>query len=308
MAKMSTIEEHSGSRMASSSSSASSPQQYRSRFGDTTLTKVFVGGLAWETPTEELHRHFEPFGDILEAVIISDKATGRSKGYGFVTFRDQEAARRAVADPNPVIDGRRANCNIASFGRQRTSPRQQVSGRSQQEGSTPQGVGPAYGRVPAQVGPQVIYPAPYGCDQHQPLEVGCCFRYMAYPPEYGYQQVSSPSSKAAVYSPQMASYYCQQMYGPTTPTNVGPSPYHHHYPNLGLGYSLQSPRAGFPSLPQGPRTTLMHYPASPMEGLFVPPQLHAPQHASTALNPPQDAQALHEPSSTSGANTDDQDA
>ncbi|RRT77325.1 hypothetical protein B296_00028871 [Ensete ventricosum] len=68
--------------MASSSSSAPSPQ-YRSRFGDTTLTKVFVGGLAWETPTEELHRYFEQFGEILEAVIISDKITGRSKGYGF---------------------------------------------------------------------------------------------------------------------------------------------------------------------------------------------------------------------------------
>ncbi|XP_074556374.1 uncharacterized protein LOC141812226 [Curcuma longa] len=288
------MEEHSGSRMASSSPSASSPQQYRSRFGDTTLTKVFVGGLAWETPTEELRRHFEPFGDILEAVIISDKATGRSKGYGFVTFRDPEAAQRAVADQNPVIDGRRANCNIASMGRQRASPRQQgtidvpfVSGRSQHEGSTPQGMGPAHGRVPAQVGPQVIYPTPYG--------------YMSYPPEYGYQQ-------AAVYSPQMASYYCQQMYGPTSPTNVGPSPYHHHYPNLGLGYSLQSPRAGFPSLPQGPRPPLMHYPASSMEGLFIPSQLHAPQHAVTPLNPAQDAQALHERSSTSGANTDDQDA
>lgn len=93
--------------------------------------------------------------------------------------------------------------------------------------------------------------------------------------------------QAAVYSPQMASYYCQQMYGPTSPTNVGPSPYHHHYSNLGLGYSLQSPRAGFPSLPQGPRTPLMQYPASPMEGLFIPSQLHAPQHAATPLNPAQ---------------------
>lgn len=56
------------------------------QFGDTTLTKVFVGGLAWETPKEALREHFEKFGDILEAVIISDKLTGRSKGYGFVCF------------------------------------------------------------------------------------------------------------------------------------------------------------------------------------------------------------------------------
>lgn len=57
---------------------------YRSQFGDTTLTKVFVGGLAWETPTDEMRNYFEQFGDILEAVIISDKNTGKSKGYGFV--------------------------------------------------------------------------------------------------------------------------------------------------------------------------------------------------------------------------------
>lgn len=57
---------------------------YRSQFGDTTFTKVFVGGLAWETPTEEMRTYFEQFGDILEAVIITDKNTGKSKGYGFV--------------------------------------------------------------------------------------------------------------------------------------------------------------------------------------------------------------------------------
>lgn len=51
---------------------------------DTTLTKVFVGGLAWETPKEAMKEHFDKYGEILEAVIISDKLTGRSKGYGFV--------------------------------------------------------------------------------------------------------------------------------------------------------------------------------------------------------------------------------
>lgn len=60
---------------------------YRSQFGDTTLTKVFVGGLAWETPTEEMSKYFEQFGEILEAVIINDKDTGKSKGYGFVSSR-----------------------------------------------------------------------------------------------------------------------------------------------------------------------------------------------------------------------------
>jgi hypothetical protein len=61
------------------------PQPPAPAFGDTTLTKVFVGGLAWETHKDALREHFERYGDILEAVIISDKLTGRSKGYGFVS-------------------------------------------------------------------------------------------------------------------------------------------------------------------------------------------------------------------------------
>ncbi|KAK4753075.1 hypothetical protein SAY87_021873 [Trapa incisa] len=85
--------------------------------GDTTFTKVFVGGLAWETRSDSLRRYFEQFGVVLEADVIRDKNTGRSKGYGFVTFQDPEAAKRACADPTPLIDGRWANCNLASFGR-----------------------------------------------------------------------------------------------------------------------------------------------------------------------------------------------
>ncbi|XP_031385276.1 RNA-binding protein 24-like isoform X2 [Punica granatum] len=92
------------------------------QFGDTTYTKVFVGGLAWETQKDTMKKYFEQFGDILEAVVITDKATGRSKGYGFVTFREPEAAMRACVDASPVIDGRRANCNLASLGVQRSKP------------------------------------------------------------------------------------------------------------------------------------------------------------------------------------------
>lgn len=148
-------------------------QHYRSPFGDTTFTKVFVGGLAWETPTEEMRKYFQKFGDILEAVIITDKNTGKSKGYGFVTFRDPDSARQACADPNPMIDGRRANCNIASFGRPRPSP---PRGRNQGGGSYhggAQSASSSYSGVtapsppppppppPPLPPPSVIYP-PYG--------------------------------------------------------------------------------------------------------------------------------------------------
>lgn len=89
---------------------------------DTTYTKIFVGGLAWETQRDTMKIYFEQFGEILEAVVITDKATGRSKGYGFVTFKDPEAAFRACQNPSPVIDGRRANCNLASLGAQKNRP------------------------------------------------------------------------------------------------------------------------------------------------------------------------------------------
>ncbi|KAI4324039.1 hypothetical protein L6164_023607 [Bauhinia variegata] len=98
------------------------PANLASQFGDTTYTKVFVGGLAWETQKETMKKYFEQFGEILEAVVITDKATGRSKGYGFVTFREPEAAMRACVDAAPVIDGRRANCNLACLGVQRSKP------------------------------------------------------------------------------------------------------------------------------------------------------------------------------------------
>lgn len=57
---------------------------HSTQFGDTTYTKVFVGGLAWETQRDTMRNYFEQFGDILEAVVITDRVTGRSKGYGFV--------------------------------------------------------------------------------------------------------------------------------------------------------------------------------------------------------------------------------
>ncbi|KAF9589253.1 hypothetical protein IFM89_021692 [Coptis chinensis] len=64
-------------------------------------------------------RYFDQFGDILEAVVITDRITGRSKDYGFVTFGDTEVAKRACLDPSPA---RRANWNLASLGRPHPPP------------------------------------------------------------------------------------------------------------------------------------------------------------------------------------------
>ncbi|XP_072412933.1 RNA-binding protein 38-like [Chiloscyllium punctatum] len=83
---------------------------------DTTFTKIFVGGLPYHTNDSSLRKYFEVFGDIEEAVVITDRQTGKSRGYGFVTMADRVAADRACKDPNPIIDGRKANVNLAYLG------------------------------------------------------------------------------------------------------------------------------------------------------------------------------------------------
>ncbi|XP_043080376.1 RNA-binding protein 38 [Puntigrus tetrazona] len=89
---------------------------------DTTFTKIFVGGLPYHTTDASLRKYFETFGDIDEAVVITDRQTGKSRGYGFVTMIDKSAAERACKDPNPIIDGRKANVNLAYLGAKPRSP------------------------------------------------------------------------------------------------------------------------------------------------------------------------------------------
>ncbi|KAK6939177.1 RNA recognition motif domain, partial [Dillenia turbinata] len=214
----------------SGSSSSSGYQFLSSPFGDTTFTKVFVGGLAWETQSDTMRRYFEQFGDILEAVVITDKNTGRSKGYGFVTFREPEAAKRACADPTPIIDGRRANCNLASLGRPR--PSLPYAGRLRPAGPYLSSLQPARGAYVGSFGYQ--QPVPYNYQQgfiYPP------YGYAAYGPEYVYQQ--------GVYNPYVGQQYLQ-IYGVPGPVNTPVYPYgqmnqnipgNHGYPTV-QGYAM----------------------------------------------------------------------
>uniref|UniRef100_A0A0K2UA63 RRM domain-containing protein n=1 Tax=Lepeophtheirus salmonis TaxID=72036 RepID=A0A0K2UA63_LEPSM len=83
---------------------------------DTTHTKLFVGGLPYHTTDKSLREHFEVFGEIEEAVVITDRTTGKSRGYGFVIMQNKDDAERACKEPNPIIDGRKANVNLAFLG------------------------------------------------------------------------------------------------------------------------------------------------------------------------------------------------
>ncbi|BES92248.1 RNA Hypothetical protein region containing protein 1 [Nesidiocoris tenuis] len=104
---------------AAAAAAASSPPPNGGGGGhhkDTTWTKLFVGGLPYHTTDKSLREHFAVFGDIEEAVVITDRQTGKSRGYGFVIMGDRPAAERACKDPNPIIDGRKANVNLAILG------------------------------------------------------------------------------------------------------------------------------------------------------------------------------------------------
>jgi hypothetical protein len=76
--------------------------------------KLFVGGLSWETTTEDLTTAFSRFGTILDATVIFDRATGRSRGFGFVTFDKPPDAAEAVKQMNGAeLDGRILKVNLA---------------------------------------------------------------------------------------------------------------------------------------------------------------------------------------------------
>ncbi len=76
--------------------------------------KLFVGSLSWNTDDSGLQQAFAPFGEISEAKVITDRDSGRSRGFGFVTFEDDEAADKAIAALNDTdLDGRTIRVNEA---------------------------------------------------------------------------------------------------------------------------------------------------------------------------------------------------
>ncbi|KAK1317786.1 hypothetical protein QJS10_CPA05g00659 [Acorus calamus] len=76
--------------------------------------KIFVHGLGREVTSESLAEAFATYGEIENCNIVSDKATGRSKGYGFVTFATRRGAMKALKEPQKRIGGRTAMCQLAS--------------------------------------------------------------------------------------------------------------------------------------------------------------------------------------------------
>jgi len=79
------------------------------------MSKVFIGGLAWHTDDATLRQKFEEFGTVEEAVVVKDRDTGRSRGFGFVRFSQESEAESAIAAMNNVeFDGRQIRVDKAS--------------------------------------------------------------------------------------------------------------------------------------------------------------------------------------------------
>jgi len=94
-------------------------------------TKVYVGDLAFTITEGDLRTAFAQYGELTEVIVIKDKFSGRSKGFGFVTFADDESAKKAISEMNgKEIQGRAIKVNVAKPMEERDSrPRREFTRR-----------------------------------------------------------------------------------------------------------------------------------------------------------------------------------
>ena len=77
--------------------------------------RLFVGSLSWGTSEDDLRAAFGKFGTVTDAVIVRDRDTGNSRGFGFVTMEDRKDAARAIdALHDAELDGRNIVVNMAT--------------------------------------------------------------------------------------------------------------------------------------------------------------------------------------------------
>ena len=87
---------------------------------DEVKNKLYVGNLPYSMDDDKLKEIFAAVGEVTEAKVITDKASGRSKGFGFVTMKDDETAEKAIKELNEKeVDDRKIQVNIARPPRER---------------------------------------------------------------------------------------------------------------------------------------------------------------------------------------------
>ncbi|MCR9202721.1 MAG: RNA-binding protein [Planctomycetaceae bacterium] len=78
------------------------------------MTNIYVGNLSYNTSSSDLERAFSEFGSVSRANVISDRETGRSKGFAFVEMQNDSDAQDAINSLNDQdLDGRRLKVNVA---------------------------------------------------------------------------------------------------------------------------------------------------------------------------------------------------
>lgn len=245
---------------------------------DTTFTKIFVGGLPYHTTDKSLGDFFEQFGEIEEAVVITDRQTGKSRGYGFVTMADAKAAERACRDPNPIIDGRKANVNLAYLGAKPRDIPNILSSLSSMSCLRPGFPGliqaSSYGL------PQYIYPTSYLTSSAGGIALApqaaatqaalAAQMQQAQMPQQQHLDPYSGAAAAAAYAQAQAQYAATAGIDPSAYASspyaaaaaAAQSPYFASAPGYAAGYTLpssaasQSLAAAFPAAYQQPQSQL----------------------------------------------------
>lgn len=85
------------------------------------LKKIYVGNLSFHTPENEVRRAFEQFGPVHSVSVITDRETGRSKGFGFVEMDEDDAVKAITSLSGSELDGRHLTVNEAKPLVRRTS-------------------------------------------------------------------------------------------------------------------------------------------------------------------------------------------
>ncbi|XP_021373198.1 RNA-binding protein Musashi homolog 2-like isoform X9 [Mizuhopecten yessoensis] len=75
--------------------------------------KMFIGGLSWQTTGDSLKEHFGKYGEIKEAMVMKDPTTKRSRGFGFVTFRESAAVEKVLANGPHELDSKTVDPKVA---------------------------------------------------------------------------------------------------------------------------------------------------------------------------------------------------
>lgn len=77
-------------------------------------TNIYVGNLPWSTTTDELYAMFQQYGTVTRAQVVTDRETGRSRGFGFVEMPNEAEAQAAIAAlNNQQMNGRPLTVNVA---------------------------------------------------------------------------------------------------------------------------------------------------------------------------------------------------